>query len=336
MKRYGNIFDDLTSTENLTAAHYEARVGKGKYRQVRKFDEDVSGNVTRLRESLVSGTWNVHPYRQFLAFDSGKVRVVDWNPCYSDNVVQHAIERTAGRILLASGITDTYAGIRGRGIHKGVQRIRHFLSEYLEIQNIYILKMDIRKFYASIDHDVLKLKIRRKIKDRRVLELFDKIIDSHSPGLPIGNYISQLLANYYLSDYDHWVKDQGFRHYARYCDDIVVIHHDKQTLQRLKHDSLKYLSGIHLTVKENHQVFPIERAGLDFLGYVFTRKKVLLRKSVERKFRRVAYLFHKSPTIRNYRRLGAYWGWIKWLSSGERFWYSFFNKPLKQLEAKNV
>ena len=83
-------------------------------------------------------------------------------------------------------------------------------------------------------------------------------------------------------------------------------------------------------------MFPIERAGLDFLGYVFTRKKVLLRKSVERKFRRVAHLFHKSPTKRNYRRLGAYWGWLKWLSSGERFWYSLFNKPLKQLEAKNV
>lgn len=334
MKRYGHIFDRLASEDNLLRAHKEARKGKLQYREVIAFDADPVSSVAAIRCRLLDGTYTVHSYRHFITYEGGKERVIDWNPCYADNVVQHAVEQTAGRYLLASCIRDTYAGFRGRGIHDGVRRIKKFLREYSADQPIYILKMDVRKFYASVDHDILKAKIRRRIKDPRVLDLLDKIIDSHPVGLPIGNYLSQLFANYFLSDFDHFVKARGFRHYARYCDDIVVIHHDKQSLHELMLDCFGFLGELKLTVKANAQVYPIERCGLNFLGYIFSRTDVRLRKSVERSFRRAVRRYKLKPCVKTFASLTSYWGWIRWCSSGIQLWFSLLKQPLANLEAK--
>ena len=331
MKRTGNIFESLISTENLMLAFQEARRNKKNYREVKEFEKDIPGNIANLRQLLQSGQWRVFGYRHFRRFDGNKFRVIDWDPYFPDNIVQHAIQQTAGQVLLKSGISDTYAGIRGRGVHRAMKRVRHFLSEYLDLQPIYILKIDIRKFYQSIDNEILKRKIRRKIKDRRVLALYDELIDSHPAGLPIGNYISQALANYYLSDFDHWIKDQRFRHYARYCDDIVVIDSDKDRLRTLLSEIRMRLQTDKLTIKDNAQIFPIERFGIDFVGYVFRRHQTILRKSTERKFRRAARIFIEQPTEKHFQSLSSYYGWIKWLSHGKRLWYSLFDKDLQTL-----
>lgn len=333
MKRLGNIFDQIVSPENLFAAHKEARRNKGRYHQVIRFERHLERNIEKLREELISGNWHIWGYRQFYRRDSGKVRKIDWNPCYKDNVVQHAIERVAGRYLVRAGIEDTYAGIKKRGIHKGADRMRRFLSEYTADQPIYILKMDVRKYYQSIDHDILKAQIRRKIKDKRVLELFDKIIDSHSPGLPIGNYLSQLLANYYLTVYDRFVKDSGFRHYSRYCDDIVILHADKDKLRDLLRETERRFAELKLEIKPNVQIYPIERSGLDYLGYVFHRDKIFIRKKGEQRYRRAARRFLKKPTEKNIRPLSSYWGWFKWLTDGDRLWHRYFDNSFKTLYA---
>jgi len=331
MKRFGNIFETLISEENLFRAHTIARRGKVHYREVIEFEKDLPGNIRKLQDCLRNRKWNVFGYKQFVADDGQKKRLIDWDPCYEDNIVQHALEQTAGQILLRSGISDTYAGIRNRGVHRGVRRVRGFLSSYLDLQPIYVLKIDIRKFYQSVNTEILKRKIRRKIKDPYVLELFDKVIDSHPDGLPIGNYLSQMLANFYLCDFDHFVKNQGFRHYARYCDDVVIIHPDKQRLREFLPQIREKLAELKLTVKDNAQVFPIERYGIDFLGYVFTRHKVRLRKSVERRFRHAAHVFKKTHSEKALRSLSSYYGWIQWLTGGEKLWYSIFDKSLKQL-----
>lgn len=333
MKRLGNCFDKIVSTENLFEAHKEARRNKGRYHQVKRFEAHLDRNIEQLRRELISGEWKIWGYRQFYRHDSGKVRKIDWNPCYRDNIVQHAIERVAGRYLIKSGIEDTYAGIRKRGIHKGVMRMKKFLAEYPADKPIYILKMDVRKYYQNIDHDILKGLIRRKIKDKRTLELFDKIIDSHSPGLPIGNYLSQLLANYYLSRYDRFVKDSGFRHYSRYCDDIVVIHEDKNRLRDLLRETERMFVELKLEIKANVQVFPIERSGLDYLGYIFRRGIIVIRKKGERRFRRAANIFLKKPNEKHSRPLSSYWGWFKWLTRGDRLWHRFFDCSYKKLYA---
>lgn len=335
MRRLGNIFDEIVSTKNLVEAHREARRNKRRYHQVFRFEKHFKYNIRKLHRELVEDRWSIFGYRQFPRFDSGKLRIIDWNPCYKDNLVQHAIERVAGRFLVKTLIEDTYAGIKKRGIHKGVERIKRFLAEYPPDTPIYILKMDVRKYYQSIDHDILKKKLRRKIKDKRVLHLFDLIIDSHSPGLPIGNYISQLLANYYLSSYDRFVKDSGFKHYSRYCDDIVIVSSDKDKLRDLLRTTEQMFAELKLTLKPNAQVFPIERYGLDFLGYVFRRNEIVLRKKTERNYCRAANRYNEKPTEKNRHPLSSYWGIIKWLTRGDRLWHKFFEKPFTKLEEQN-
>ena len=336
MKRVGNIFDTLTSEENLMLAFKEARKNKSRYREVKAFEQDLAGNLARLRQQLRAGAWRVYGYRRFQRFDGNKFRIIDWDPFFPDNIVQHAIQQTAGQVLLRAGISDTYAGVKGRGVHRAMKRMRKFLSEYLDMEPIYVLKLDIRKFYQSIDTGLLKAKIRRKIKDRRVLALYDELIDSHPDGLPIGNYLSQSLANFYLADFDHWVKDQGFRHYARYCDDIVVLDTSKDRLRDLLAAIRTRLVRERLDLKPNAQIFPIERFGIDYVGYIFRRHRMLLRRSTERKFRRAARLFLLLRSEKHYQQLAAYYGWLKWLPKGKRLWYSLFVNDLETLHKEIV
>ena len=122
MKRTGNIFESLISTENLMLAFQEARRNKKNYREVKEFEKDIPGNIAKLRQLLQSGQWRVFGYRHFRRFDGNKFRVIDWDPYFPDNIVQHAVQQTAGEVLLKSGISDTYAGIRGRGVHRAMKR----------------------------------------------------------------------------------------------------------------------------------------------------------------------------------------------------------------------
>ena len=345
MRRLGHAFEEIVSKENLFLAYKEARKGKVKYRQVKRFEAHLDRNIERLRKKLIAGKWEVWGYRQFEKRDGEKIRKVDWDPCFVDNIVQHAIEQVAGRYLIKSGIEDTYAGIKKRGIHKGVERMILFIQSF-EGRPFYVLKMDAKKYYQNIDHDILKQMIRLKIKDKDVLKLLDKIIDSHFPGLPIGNYLSQLLANYYLSQYDRFVKDSGFRCYSRYCDDIVILHEDKNKLRDLLRETEYWFTGMRLTIKKNVQIFPFERDGLDYLGYIFTYEpsggqgeeargiKVYLRRTTETKYYRASSRFQKRPSEKNSRPLSSYWGWFKWLTRGDRLWHSNFDCSYKKLHAK--
>lgn len=335
MKRIGNIFDEIVSCENLAAAHYEAKRGKKKKRgrEILAFEKDFDANIRALHDSLVSGEWRMHDYKRIERCAAGKRRIIWYDPCYADTVVQHAIGRTLGKLLISTFIPDTYASMKNRGIHRGVRRIRRHLDQYLEMENIYIFKFDLRKYYDSINHDMLKNAIRAKVKDRRAINLLFTIIDSHSPGLPIGNYISPLFANFLLSPYDHWAKETfRIRGYFRYLDDVVAIDSDKTKLKKFAAETDEYMRGKVLTIKPNWQIFPIERYGIDFMGYVFRRHDIRLRKRVERKFKRKAARFIATPGKHNYQSLGSYWGWLKWLTHGGKLWYSIFDKPLKQLE----
>jgi len=336
MKRTGNIFEEFASMGNLRRAFTESDKSKDdeKYPDLVEFKKDVEGNLKSLRDELVSGTWLPNSkYRRFVTWDTGKERIVDWNPEIKDNIVQHAVQQTAGKVLLRAAIRDTYSGIPGRGVHDGVKRVSRFIRHFnLDLMPLYILKMDVRKFYASIDLDLLKKKLRRKIKDERMLRIFDLILDSHPDGLPIGNYLSQHLANYFLADFDQIVKERGIKYYSRYCDDIVAISSDKNELKDLLAFSIDYMKKNHLEIKPSAQVFPIERNGLDFLGYVFHRHSIRLRKRNERNFRKAVRCFNEHPCPKTLHPLESYHGELKWTSHGERLWNKLLHKPLKQLQ----
>lgn len=185
----------------------------------------------------------------------------------------------------------------------------------------YCLKIDIRKFYPSIDHDVLKAIVRRKIKCKDTLDLLDQIIDS-SDGVPIGNYLSQYFANLMLAYFDHWIKEvKRVRYYFRYADDMVFLASTKEELHFLLADIKKYLATLKLSLKGNEQIFPIAEnredkhgRGLDFVGFVFYHNQTLMRKSIKQNFCRMAARLNKKHTIsaKDYKQgLCSWYGWAK-------------------------
>lgn len=184
--------------------------------------------------------------------------------------------------------------------------------------------MDVQQFYPSIDHDILKTVVRRKIKDARLLELLDEIIDSVPSGVPIGNYLSQYFGNLFLSAIDHAAKeDLRIRHYFRYCDDIVVLAEDKTKLHSVRDWFAEKLAAIRLTLKPNWQVFPVEGRGVDFLGYRFFHGKTLVRRRIAYKFKRqmrkLRRNWHRIAPLTLLSSVMSYYGWTKVANAGRLF-----------------
>lgn len=314
MKRIGNIFNQICALDNLYLAHEKARKGKTKRYGVRLFEKNLDTNLRQIQRELIDGTYRTSEYDVFTIHDP-KERTVYRLP-YRDRIVHHAIMNLLEDVWVSVFITNTYACIKGRGIHGVVKHIRRDLKDITGTG--YCLKLDIRKFYPSIDHDVMKQIIRRKIKDARLLDLLDGIIDS-APGVPIGNYLSQFFANLYLSYFDHWLKEEKrVKYYYRYADDIVILGPDKEYLHGLFADIAAYLRDrLHLEVKDNYQIFPIEARGIDFVGYIFFHTHTLMRKSIKKRLcRKVARLNKTNLTAKEYRRRIAPWlGWAKHCNS---------------------
>ena len=213
-------------------------------------------------------------------------------------------------------IEHTYSCIKGRGIHKCAKDVRKALDRDIEGTK-YCLKLDITKFYPSINHDILKHIIRKKIKDKRLLDLLDSIIDS-ADGVPIGNYLSQFFANLYLSDFDHWVKEVlKVKYYFRYADDIVILGDDKERLHELRLFITKYLDEkLKLSVKPNYQVFPLDKRGLDFVGYRFWHSHTMLRKSIKKRLFKTIYKSIEHESKEDLKKsLNSYFGWLKYCNS---------------------
>lgn len=308
MKRYGELYGNVISPANIDLAEKRARRGKGSRPRVVRFLADRDQNLQRLHQSLADGTFRTSPYHIFEITDP-KRRTIYSLPYYPDRIVQHAIMNVCEPLFAHSFTADTYASIPGRGIHLCVKRLKHALCIDPEGTR-YCLKLDISKYYPSIDHAVLKAEIRRKIKDRRLLALIDGIIDS-ADGLPIGNLLSQMLANVYLSRFDHYVKETlKAPYYYRYVDDIVLLSDSKDKLHGWFADIQRYLADrLHLQVKPNWQVFSVDARGIDFLGYVFRHGYTLVRKRIKRNLMKRLAKGISKPS------LDSYLGWLKWCNS---------------------
>ncbi|MCD8173818.1 MAG: RNA-directed DNA polymerase [Alistipes sp.] len=278
MKRYGNLFDRICSVENLYQAAENARKGK-KQQTVADFYADLDNQILRLREELITGTYRTSEYSVFTVREP-KIRVVYKLP-FRDRVVQWAILQLLEPIWVAHFTRDTYSNIRGRGIHPLIKKLRHDLRKDPE-GTCYALQLDIKQFYPSIDHAILKQVIRRKIKDKPLLALLDGIIDSveGGRGVPIGNYLSQFYANLYIAELDHLLKEQyGVKYYYRYADDILILSDNKAKLHELKLVINDYLAFERdLSIKGNYQVYPVEARGIDIVGYVVRHGYMKVRK----------------------------------------------------------
>lgn len=314
MKRIGNLYTKIYDLDNLYLAYSKAKTGKSKSKGVIQFESDLDNNILRIQKELIEQTYITSEYNVFTIRDP-KERTIYSLP-FHDRVVQHAIMNIIESLWTSVFISHSYSNIKGKGIHGAWKHIRRDLKNRKQTQ--CCLKMDITKFYPSIDHHIMKQIIRKKIKDEKLLALLDGIIDS-APGMPIGNYLSQFLANLYLSYFDHWLKEvKRVKYYYRYADDLIILGDSKQDLHLLRIDIQAYLSeNLKLKLKYNYQVFPIVSRGIDFIGYVFFHTHTMLRKRIKKNFCRcVAKLNRKVMTAKDYRiKICSWLGWCKYCNS---------------------
>lgn len=295
MKRIGYLFEKVCDMDNLRMAEANAGTGKGSRQEVAQFRANLEQNLADIRAQLVNRTYHTSQYTCFIKHEP-KERVIYKLP-YRDRVVQWAIMQVLVDIWTPIFTRDTYACIKGRGVHSLLQRLRKELRNDPDGTK-YCYKIDIRKFYPSITHSILKEVVRQRIKDPALLWLLDDIIDS-ADGVPIGNYISQYFANLYLAELDHIVKEQwGVKYYYRYADDIVVLSDSKEFLHGIHTKMVQYLAEHRrLELKPNYQIFPVEARGIDFIGYVTRHTYCRARKRNKKALCKiVAKLRHKGLT----------------------------------------
>lgn len=332
MKRHGNLYEKIYDMENLVLAHKNARKGKTHYTDVIKIDENSELYLQTIHKMLKDKTYRTSPYKTFTKHDGKKDREIFVLPYYPDRIIQWAIVQVLEPIWESALIANTFSSLKGRGIHQGLVKLQKDLQNRNETK--YCLKFDIKKFYPSIDHAILKSILRKKIKDEDVLELLDGIIDG-APGVPIGNYLSQYFGNLYLSEFDHWCKEHNHaRYYYRYCDDIIILNSEKSVLHRLVWAIRRYLAAmLILVLKQNWQVFPTFVRGVDFLGYRCFGTYTLLRKSIVQrmvpKFKQMSR--YDTLTLRDKNIIASYHGWMMWCDS-----YRLERKYIRPLMKKGV
>lgn len=303
MKRINNLYEKIISIDNLIEADEIARKGKKRSYGVKLHDSKRGCNILELHNTLSEESFKNSEYSVFKIYEPKK-RLIYRLPYYPDRVLHHAIMNVLEPIWRRVFIRHTYACIRGRGIHLALKDLKKALRDKEGTR--YCLKLDIKKFYPSVDHDILKEIIARKIKDKRLLRLLSVIIDS-APGVPIGNYLSQYFANLYLSYFDHFIKEEKkVKYYYRYADDIVVLSSSKEYLHSLRSDIERYFKKhLKLQVKNNYQVFPVSARGIDFVGYVFFHTHILLRKTIKKAFIKAV----KKGAVKGTSSYQSYFGW---------------------------
>ncbi|MBN1655177.1 MAG: RNA-dependent DNA polymerase [Deltaproteobacteria bacterium] len=301
MKRYGNLWDPLVSFENLSSAAKKACKGKRELNYVRRFNFDIERELVQLQTELVDRTYRPGPFRSHW-ISRPKPRMISAAP-FRDRVVHHALMNLVEPILDRHFHPDSYACRKGKGTHAAVDRLQGFMKK-----RRYLLQCDIRKFFPSIDHEIMKEIFRNKIKDRDVLRLMDLIVDHSNAqepvqfwfpgddlftpaerkrGLPIGNLTSQWFANWYLDGLDHYVTSAlGVGCYVRYCDDFILLHNDKRYLHEAIYriQQWLYTRRLRLHPKKLH-IRPV-KTGVRFVGYRIWPSRIALPAENVRGFQR--------------------------------------------------
>jgi len=322
--------------DNIHMAHENAKRGKKHYHEVKMVDTNPEFYFEHIQSILKNKTFQNSEYKVFIK-KGKKDRTIHKLPYYPDRIIHHCIVQVLEPIWVSWLIKDTLACLSGRGIHKGVKRIKQMLRTDPE-GTCYCLKMDVKKFYPSLDHVILKQVLIKKIKDSDVLWLLGKIIDSTDSGVPIGNYLSQYFGNLYLSSMDHWIKENlKCKYYIRYCDDMIILSSHKNKLHKIRKRIENYLiDNINLTLKSNWQVFPVAVRGIDFLGYRFFPKFTLLRKSTALQFKRkMADLkthWRYMEPISIVSMVMSYYGWMKHANC-LNLWHKHVDKKIKWILA---
>jgi RNA-directed DNA polymerase len=285
MKRYGNMFNDVFSTDNLYAAYLDARKGKRKKRATFLFETNLGANIADLHKRLHDGSYRPDPYFQFTVHEP-KERVIH-APSFRDVVVQHAVYRRIYPIFNRTFIDTSFACRIGYGTHKASAYTQWAMRQCNP--DLYTLKLDIRKFFYSIDRCILRTLIEKKIKDARLVEVMMLFAEKETPvGIPIGNLLSQIYALIYLNPLDHYVKRRmNVKRYVRYVDDFILIGLERDQCVAARSTIVDFI-GRQLRLALSKSTIQKIKKGINFVGYRTWQHKKFIRKYSLYKFTRLA------------------------------------------------
>jgi len=292
MKKIDYVYSKIIAKENLYRSAYMAAKGRRYRDTTADFNFNLEEEIRRLHKELTMKTYRHGKYRTFTIRDP-KTRQISAAP-FRDRVVHHAVHDVIEPLIDSSFIHDSYACRKAKGTHKAVDRAQAFLRA-----NKYCFHGDVKKYFPSIDHDILKNIIGKRISDGNLLRLLDEIVDSaNKKGLPIGNLTSQFFANLYLNELDHFVKfDLRCRYYIRYMDDFLVFENNKEALKEIKGRIREFLRGkLKLTLHEGKSQIYKTKAGIKFLGFRIYRNYRRLTSDNVRRFRKRLKKFAYLPT----------------------------------------
>ena len=306
-KRYGYLIPKIIERPNMDRAFDEVvdQLPEPRRTYYRKRREEIVGRLTK---RISDGSFRVTNYREMWVTDGPKIRKVQ-SPCVEHRIGCNAIMRIVEDVLYPSVIKTSAASIPGRGMHRLFVKMRHDIENDRE-GTAYFYKCDIRKFFESIDQDLMWEFVKDRIKDPILLPILHNFVTMMEKGLSIGLRSSQCYGNIFLSGIDHYFKDVlGVRYYYRYCDDIVILASSKRKLWLLRDIMHEQAAELKLEVKPNECVRPISE-GIDFLGFVYDGKKGRLRKRTKQK---AARKLHKVKSRKRRQQImGSLKGMAKW------------------------
>ena len=319
----GLLYESIFSFENLHQAYLEARKGKRYRRDVLEFTHNLEENLITLQNELIWQAYQVGRYREFYVYEP-KQRLVMALP-FRDRVVQWAVYRQLNPILDKTYISHTFACRVGFGAHKAVKKVQYWLRKmHRQCSQVYVLKMDVAKYFYRVDHDVLMDLLREKIQDAKVINLLETIIRcEHTTfgidlgtglkvggvGMPIGNLTSQMFANFYLNQLDrHCKHDLKAVRYIRYMDDVLVVSHSKEYLKMVWLDTDLFLQNrLRLRLNGKTCIRGITQ-GVEFCGYRIWPEKIKLKKKTALRMRRAVRGIVKGRPVSAMSSLQSYKG----------------------------
>lgn len=327
MKSYNHLYEKYLTVENYQEAVKNATRHKGgkqkKNKRARWYRDHMDENQARLMD--YAEHFRSEHHRPVLIYD-GIRRKQRWIvvPSMREQIVHHMVINILKPIFMRGMYEHSFGSVPGRGAHLGKARIEKWIrTGGRDVK--YCLKMDIRKYFDSVPHGIIKYKLRKVIHDEKFLRILDEIIDAGpgEKGLPIGFYTSQWFANWYLTGLDHWIKEElRAKYYARYMDDMIIFGGNKRELHEKRKRIAGYLRDVlGLEMKGNWQVFRFDyirrdgkRTGrdLDFMGFRFFRDRTILRKTLMHRMTRKAKRIGRkeTKTVYDCRQMLSYLGWI--------------------------
>ena len=315
MKSYNHLYEQFISDENIELAIKNAQKGKKNRKIVKEqlADPDFKDHIRYYAEHFKN-----HEHRPKLINDGIKQKkrtiIV---PHFDEQVIHHMVVNVLKPIFLKSMYVHSYGSIPNKGGYKGKRAIEKFIRNNPK-ECKYILKMDIKKYFESIPHDIYLKKLKTLIHDEKFFSIIREITEVIPDGLPLGFYTSQWAANWYLTGLDHYIKEELHApFYIRYMDDMVIFCGNKRRLHQMKDSISKYLETLGLELKDNWQIFRFDYKGryrfLDFMGFRFYRGRTTLRRSIMLRITRKARRIYKARRITVYasRQMLSYLGWIR-------------------------